>query len=247
MASNLVISDNGILVDDNGNRTMSSTDKLNFSELYKEENSSLQEMKSNFDYVLINKPDREVFRLCLLTYLIEFIALIFVIYIADRDAKHQEYRISAVYVGGFLSSIFVCSIAYPIMIRLSLVIISRSESSFKDDIVDLVNLQRSIIIVAEAMIFILVAIATFIIVPQQENIVQMMVNCTGIITVAQIDECLYSVFKVKRRFVNEELFSSKMESKLEFNKRKIRIGFICLVIFNTAIFVNVARIYKYTS
>jgi hypothetical protein len=204
-------------------------------------------MKSNFDYVLISKPDREVFRLCLLTYLIEAIALIFVIYIADRDAKHQDYRISAVYIGGFLSSIFVCSIAYPIMIRLSLVIISRSESSFKDEIVDLVNLQRSIIIIAEAIIFLLVAIATFIIVPQQENIVQMMVNCTGIITVAQIDECLYKILRVKRNFVNEELFSQKMESKLEFNKRKIRIGFFCLVIFNTIIFVNVARIYKFAT
>lgn len=40
--------------------TMSSADKLNFVELYKEENSCLQEMKSNFDYVLINKADTEV-------------------------------------------------------------------------------------------------------------------------------------------------------------------------------------------
>lgn len=232
---------------DSESRSISTASKIDFENLYIEENCKMQLMKSNFDYVLIRQSDPEVFRLCILTYFIEIMALIFAIYVADRDAKHKDYRISAVYIGGFLSSIFVCSIAYHIMVRLTIVILSRTRSSFMGDLLDLVNFQRSIIIVLEVIVFVLVSIATFLLVPQQDDIIQMMLNCTGIISVAQIDECLYHVFKVERSFVDENLFALKLEKKFLHHQKNIRIGFVVIIFLNTAIFVNVARIYNYAT
>lgn len=158
------------------------------------EGFELKTMKSSFDLIYSDSVTPVITGMCLIMYAIEITVLIYAIVMATQN-NIAYYNLSTIAVGGLYATISIMAAAYQTCIKVVCFLFefasfldneSKSSVSF--------SFRTLIFFLAETTVILLSTVALLMLLPQQGDVVNIVLNCVSIITISQLDEQIFGVF-----------------------------------------------------
>ena len=103
------------------------------------------------------------------------------------------------------------------------------------------RIHRLIICIFELTVLVLTSMATLLYVPQQKDIIQMVIGCTSLIMIINIDEQVYKCVVLKCDLIDKKYFLEATKSFTNDNMNRIRNNFVLLIVVTAVSFVLIAH------